>query len=746
METEKIINTMGINNCGGKCIIRVHMRDGKIHHLSTETAAEAGEFVPLTACARGLQYHKTFLGEDRLLYPMRRVGARGEGRFERITWQEAVEEIAYQWKRIRDKYGPASRYVPYATGVSGLLSGREFAKRLLALDGGYLGYYNSYSSACIGPVTEMMYGTRLSGNPPESWLCSKLILLWAHNPLETKFDAPTMYYLRKAKEKGIPIVSIDPRMTATAKALDARWIPIRPATDAALLDAMAYVIIKEGLEERDFLDRCCLGFDGAHLPEGVPETESVEAYLLGQADGTPKTPEWAEKITGIPADTIRQLAIEYATAKPAVLLQGYGAQRHAYGEQSARGGILLACMTGNVGVWGGWACGDADCTLHPWPRFPSVANPCPLQIPSFLWTDAVLRGPELTALDGVRGGERLETGIKMILNIAGNCLINQHGDINRSAEILRDTDRCEFIVVSDLFMTASAKFADLLLPGVSMFECNNLSLPWKYGEFVGYSNQCIAPLGESRQEYDWMSEVAGKLGLQEAFTEGLTWDGWLRRQYEALREREKELPDYETLKEAGIYRYRNNPRHVAFEAQRKDPEGHPFATGSGKVELFMPAVYGGRFADPVPAIPRYVPPQEGWQDPLRRQYPLQMVGWHTLRRCHSVHDNNPALHKLDPQRLWMHPADAAERGIKDGDMVLVFNGRGRIRIPAHVTEEIMPGVIALSQGAWYKPDGEGTDEGGCINTLTSLRTSPLTHGNTQHTILAQVEVAGPAAK
>lgn len=144
MSEEKVIQTTGLNNCGGRCLIRAHVCDGKIVKLTTETAAEAGENVPLCACAKGLNYHKTFLGDDRLLYPMKRAGERGEGRFQQISWEEAVDTIAREWARIRDTYGPASRYVTYATGMSGVLSAPVMAKRLLALDGGYLERYNSY--------------------------------------------------------------------------------------------------------------------------------------------------------------------------------------------------------------------------------------------------------------------------------------------------------------------------------------------------------------------------------------------------------------------------------------------------------------------------------------------------------------------------------------------------------------------------------------------------------------------------
>lgn len=742
----KVIHTTGRNNCGGRCVIHAHVRDGKIEKLTTD-GEDAGCGVPLTACVRGMNYHKTFLGEDRLRWPMKRVGRRGEGKFQRITWQEAVDTIADQWVRIRDTYGPGSRYVNYATGISALLRGTTFAKRLLSLDGGYLDYYNSYSTACIRQATSLMYGTNKTGNSLEDWLNTNLIILWGHNPAETKFDT-TMYYLKKAKEKGIPIVVVDPRKNDTVLMLGAQWIPIRPATDSAMMDAMAYVIIKEGLLDQDFLDRCCLGFDKNHMPSGVDPTECYMSYVTGEKDGIPKTPEWAQDITGVKAEEIRSLALRYATAKPAALIQGYGAQRHACGEQSARGGILLACMTGNVGISGGWASGTADNNRHKNPSFPQVPNPYAMKIPIFLWTEAILRGHEMTGLDGVVMSDgsgdaktRLTSDIKMILNLAGNCLINQHSDINRTAEILRDISKCEFIVCSDLFMTASAKFADILLPGVSMFECENITMPWQYGDFLGFNNQVIEPLYEGRFEYEWLSEVADRLGIGQEFTEGMTAGEWLESIYNDLRREEPELPDYETFKKAGIYRYQNNPAVIAFEEERKDPDKHPFPTESGKIEIFSPKVWRTEYKDFVPAIPRYVKPPEGPQDELAKRYPLQLIGWHTKRRCHSIHDNNQAMHKLDPQRLWIHEKDAQVRGLKDGDMVLVWNDRGRLRVPVKVTDRIMEGVTALSQGAWYRPDEQGTDTAGSINVLTSLRPTPYAKGNPQHTNLVEVKKA-----
>lgn len=345
---------------------------------------------------------------------------------------------------------------------------------------------------------------------------------------------------------------------------------------------------------------------------------------------------------------------------------------------------------------------------------------------------------EMTELDGIKGMQKLDADIKMILNLGGNCLVNQHGDINRTKQILSDPAKVEFIVCSDLFLTSSAMFADILLPGVSMFESENMTVPWKYGNFIGYNNWVVEPLYEGRFEYGWLCEVADKLGLGEAFSEGRTAAGWLEKLYNDLRNEEPELPDFEVFKAAGIYRYQNNPTVVGFAAQRNDPKSNPFPTPSGKVEIFSEAVYRTHFQEFFPAIPRYVQPPEGTDDPLSGKYPLQLIGWHTKRRCHSIHDNNDALRRVDPQQLWMHPQDAAARNIRNGETVLVHNDRGAMRIPVKITEDLMPGVVALSEGAWYRPDENGIDQNGSINVLTSLRPTPYARGNAQHTNLVEV--------
>lgn len=749
MSETKIIPTTGRNNCGGRCIIYAHVRDGIIEKLSTETTGTPEHPVPLCACARGLNYHKTFLGEDRLRWPMKRTGERGEGKFSRISWKEALDILTSEYIRIRDTYGPGSRYVNDGCGISAVMRGDRIMRRLLALDGGYLGSYNSYSSACIRNATDITYGTSETGTHPSDWLNSQLIILWGHNPAETRFDSSSMFYLKKAKAAGIPVIVIDPRKNDTVLALDAQWIPIRPATDSALADAMAYVIVKEGLQDQGFLDTCCLGFDAAHMPEGVDPSLNCLSYLMGENDGIPKTPEWGETITGIPADTIRELAIRYATTKPAAIIQGYGAQRNAYGEQSARGVILLTCLTGNVGISGGSAAGSGDCSTHKLPKFPVPDNPYNRELPVFLWTDAIDHGKEMNEYDGIRTCDQgifddpkdiaLDSNIKMIFNLASNTLINQHGDINRTAKLLKDTSKCEFIVCSDLFMTASAKFADLLLPGISMFEEENITKPWKFTEFLGFNNKAIEPLYECKTEYEWIRELAKGIGLEEEFTEGRDYSQWMSYIYEDLRTSEPELPEYDEFREKGIYKFEEGHYPISFEKEVKDPKHYPFPTPSGKIELFSTKLWKNPMKDFMPPIPRYVAPPEGPQDPLTKRFPLQLSGWHSKCRTHTVHDNNLNLRKLDPQKLWIHPEDAAARSINDGDMVLVYNDRGQVKIPAKITDRVAKGVTTLSQGTWYTPDENGVDTRGSINVLTSQRPTPFARGNGQHTNLVEVQ-------
>jgi anaerobic dimethyl sulfoxide reductase subunit A len=518
------------------------------------------------------------------------------------------------------------------------------------------------------------------------------------------------------------------------------WIGIKPSTDGALADAMAYVIWSEGLHDRHFMDTYCVGFDEMHMPWGVPKDMSYEAYLFGHLDGVAKTPEWAAPITGVPADTITRLAREYATAKPACLLPGLGVQRIGNGEQTVRSLALLTCLTGNVGKRGGGAAGVGDVRETAWPALPLLTNPIKAKIPSFLWTRAIEHGVEMNkADDGLEGVERLDSNIKMIVNMAGNTLINQHSDINNTIRILKDTDKCEFILCSDVFMTPSARFADILLPAPSFFEDENIVAPWVFGSYLLYNNKVTGPLFECRFEYDFIRQVAANLGLLEQWQGGNErHTGWLAQLYGELREREPELPGFSEFKRLGGYRPKNKKPYIAYEDRIRGVESAPFDTPSGKIEIFSKALYDLGKPNEIPAIPRYTPCPEGPEDGLRERFPLQLIGYHSKNRCHSIHDKNEWLGETDPQRVWVNPTDAAKRGITDGAIVEVYNNRGRTRLPAYVTKRVIAGVVAISQGAWYAPDEDGTDTAGSLNVLTSTKPTPLAKGNPQHTNLVEV--------
>jgi anaerobic dimethyl sulfoxide reductase subunit A len=740
----EVIYTAGRNNCGGKCSISATVKAGCV--LGLDTGCQIGA-PQLRACVRGRGYRKTYLTGQRLRYPMKRIGERGEGRFKRISWEEAAETIASEWRRIKRAYGPESRYVNYGIGVSATIRPDLLTRRLLNLDGGHLSYYGSYSFACTQFVTPYIYGDKFSGNSLEDILNTKLLILWGHNPAETIFGSQLTYFITQLKAKGVRIIVIDPRQSDTVVTLADEWIGIKPSTDAALADAMAHVIWSEDLQDQTFMNEYCIGFDEEHMPEGIPKNQSYRTYIFGKLDGIPKNPEWAESITGIKADTIKKLAREYASVKPACLLPGLGNQRIGNGEQTVRGMAMLACLTGNVGISGGGAAGAGFVREEAWPEFPVGENPYPGAISCFLWTKAMEDAMNMTQEeDGIQGVKSLGSNIKLMFNLAGNTLVNQHSDINNSIRILKDKAKCELIVCSDVFMTPSAKFADILLPAPSFLEEDNIAPPWRAGHYLLCNNKVIEPIFGCRTEYDWLSDVAKRLGLWEQWSEGrIQHTHWLEYLYNKLRKDKPELPEYAVFKQRGGHTYENAAPYIAYKEQIHKPEHIKFSTPSGRIEIFSKQLFDMNKHEEIPAIPRYVPCPEGPEDPAIHKYPLQLIGWHTKRRCHSIHDNNSWLEEVEPQRVWIHPDDAAKRGIMDLSVVSVFNDRGRIRLPAKITERVIKGVVAIPQGAWYTPNSAGIDHRGSINVLTSTRPTPLAKGNPQHTNLVEVEMGSAEA-
>ncbi len=510
-------------NCGSRCALRLHVRDDEVYWVETDNTGEDvyGNH-QVRACLRGRSIRRRINHPDRLNYPMKRVGKRGEGKFERITWEEALDTIAASLKSVVEKYGNEAVYINYSSGIVGgnITRSSPYASlvaRLMNCYGGFLSHYGTYSTAQIACAMPYTYGSN-DGNSTSDIENTKLVVMFGNNPAETRMSGGGItYYLEQARERSnARMIVIDPRYTDTAAGREDEWIPIRPGTDAALVAGIAWVLINENLVDQPFLDKYCVGYDEKTLPEGAPVNGHYKAYILGQGDDeTAKTPEWASRITGISADRIIKLAREIGSAKPAYICQGWGPQRQANGEQTSRAIAMLPILTGNVGINGGNSGARESTYTITIERMPLPENPVKTQISCFSWTDAIVRGPEMTALrDGVRGKDKLDVPIKFIWNYAGNTIINQHSDINKTHDILQDESKCETIVVIDNFMTSSAKYADIVLPDLMTVEQEDI-IPNDYAGNMGYLiflQPVTAPKFERKPIYWIMSEVAKRLG------------------------------------------------------------------------------------------------------------------------------------------------------------------------------------------------------------------------------------------
>ncbi|ELY2620535.1 dimethylsulfoxide reductase subunit A [Cronobacter malonaticus] len=756
---ERVVWSACTVNCGSRCPLRMHVVNGEIRYVETDNTSgdDYDGQHQVRACLRGRSMRRRVYNPDRLKYPMKRVGKRGEGKFVRISWDEALDTIAQGMKRIISDYGNEAIYLNYGTGtLGGTMTrswppGKTLIARLMNCCGGYLNHYGDYSSAQIAAGLNYTYGGWADGNSPSDIENSKLVVLFGNNPGETRMSGGGVtYYLEQARAKSqARMIVIDPRYTDTAAGREDEWIPIRPGTDAALASAIAWVLIAENYVDQPFLDNYCVGYDEKTLPPGAPVNGHYKAYILGDGpDGTAKTPAWAAPITGIPEARIIKLAREIGEAKPAFIAQGWGPQRHSNGELACRAIAMLPILTGNVGIHGGNSGAREGSFSLPFERMPTLQNPVETSISMFTWTDAIERGPSMTATaDGVRGKEKLDVPIKMIWNYAGNCLINQHSQINRTHEILQDDKKCELIVVIDCHMTASARYADILLPDCTASEQMDFALDASCGNmaYVIFADQALAPRFECRTIYDITSALAARMGVGDTFTEGRTQEGWLRHLYAQSQRAIPELPDFDTFRKQGIFKFRDpQGHHVAYQAFRENPTANPLDTPSGKIEIYSSALadiaanWQLPEGDVIHPLPVYSPGFEQVSDPLRAQYPLQLTGFHYKSRTHSTYGNVDVLQAACRQQIWINPQDAQARGINDGDLVRVWNARGEARIEAKVTPRIMPGVVALGEGAWYQPDAEGVDHAGSINVLTTQRPSPLAKGNPSHSNLVQL--------
>jgi len=719
---EEIVPSTCGHNCGGRCVVNAHVQDGRIVRISTDPRKWTPEMPPLTACVRGFGALERVYHPERLLHPLRRTGSRGADQWERITWADALDEVARQMRRVRDTYGTAAILDASRSGNTSLLHNRVALQRLLHLFGGCTELWSNLSAEAEVFAVRHTYGAKAdyksSGRKCIDYANSRLIVMWGWSPGDGHFGTSTFEYLKWARKNGTRIVCVDPRVTHTSLQLADEHVLIRPSTDTAMLIAMAYVVVTDGLHDTEFCDRLVLGLDEAHLPPGAPPGSSWRSYLLGLSDGVRKTPEWAEPITGVPAATIRRLAMEFATVKPAAMHCGYAPGRTLYGKQFHRAAYSLAAITGNVGISGGNSGLSGGSKPRIGGRFTSGRNPAGARVSSPLLADLLARGKA--------GGYPAD--IKMIYSAFGD-LVNQCGNVNKTVAAL---EQVEFVVVQDHFVTPTARYADLLLPATTFWERNDMHVPRSgAGHYALFMRQAIEPVGECRNDLDICADLAQRLGI-EGYNDK-TEEVWLREFCAGT-----EIDDFEAFREQGLARLPAPDDAVAFAREVQDPQQHPFSTPSGKIEVYStsiaanPDMYG---LGAIAVVPTYIHPYD--DDP---RHPLLMVTPKSRARTHSIHDNQEILARADRQDVWLHPDDAAARGIADGAKVRVFNERGATILPVRVTDRIVRGVVCIKEGAWFTPDAEGRDTRGCANVLTADRSAP-SGASTYNTCEVEVEPA-----
>ena len=759
------VSTSCAHNCGSRHMLVAHKKGDVIVRLSTDDGRyqldghygkDTFEEPQLRACLRGRSYRSRIYSQERLLYPMIRVGKRGEGKFKRVSWDEALDFVAKKMVDIKQKYGPTALLDQSYAGASyGVLHKSDQIEGLL---GRFLGMFgcrtNSWSVPSYQATTfssNMTFGTIHDGNEDDAYAHTKLLIMWGWNPAYTFHGGNTFYYMRMAKQKGCKFVLVDPQYTDSASTYDAWWIPIKPNTDAAMMAGMAHYIFSNNLQDQTFINKFVQGMDPGTMPEWAKDQESFRDYIMGTRDKIPKTPEWASAICGVSAEDIKKLANMYATTKPAALKASWAPGRASYGEQYNRMAAALQALTGNIGMLGGCAEGVGK-SWHP----ESVAYPYDensnlwwASIKSDRWAHCVLNYPNVKREEvGLWPNDdpKIDGVIPNIKGIfwQGSDWFNQLTNINKEIKAI---EKMELVVCSDSTITPSGIWADVLLPVATHFERHDVALPWYKGHYYIHRPKTIAPMGESKTDLQIYTELAYRLEQldptlkdfgkrynpradrsyfdnPDAVDEAYLKAWW----YDKVQPHQGVTMSWDDFKKFGTYKFIFKEPHVAFREQID--QGVPFETPSGKIEIFSTTLANVKdwtrtqWGYPIPAIPKWIEPFESLNHKKAKEFPFHMVTPHPRWRTHSIFNNIPWLRETYQQELTMNAADAQKLGIKTGDIVEVWNDRGCCVVPTYVTQRCMPGVVVLHEGAWMDIDKKGIDRSGNPDFLTLDEPSP----------------------
>lgn len=770
--------------CGYKCHNKAYVVDGVIVRQGSDNSVEDTPNTPQNrCCCKGWSTRRIITAAERLKYPMKRKSwqpggkdfhpeLRGVDEWERISWDEAIDYIVSELSRITDTYGPESLL---NTGVMELRTFNFGAAATCSMFGGARAFTGVTSQGGLPVVWEAMRGYWGKGwKEAQDYVAmrnSKLIVMWGLNPAWTGGGGSNVWnFLNAKKAQGCKIIFVDPYYNPTMQAIGDQWIPCRPGTDGALLEALAYEMITNDLQDQEFLDKYTVGFDADHMPADAATDENFKDHILGVYDGIPKTPEWASKICGASAETIREFAREIATTKPMAWKASGAPARTSYGNRFAQLFLTVGLMTGNVGKLGGEiaAAGGAQghfgskgsyyvlyghsgygqprTTLYtPWPANKEEAEAfvfdpnTPYPVAHAETFQSVVNGEY--HVPGKNGGIA-KCDIRCIYRDAAWNQADQGSD-GYWAERAYRKDTVEFVVVHDLFLTRDAQYADIVIPIASTLEAEIAAGDREsVTDFSVVGTQVVAPYFETKYDIEVYQMIADKLGLSEEEYPRITVkqaefnkmvgatvvadDGETREPFLTITqedidnlgvvgEPQEGRVNFQEFLKTGIYHVPrsddDNLMNICDKPFIDDPEANPLATTSGKYEIYcqkLKDTYDWCLFNDIDAIPKYKASQEGYEQISENpEYKYQMVSIHYIGQAHTVYSNVKQLKEVYPNNLLMSTYDAQKDGFTNGEWVLIEGTTGAKAVRrVAVIPNLMPGVVLLGQGNWREINQE----------------------------------------
>ncbi len=677
---------------------------------------------------------------------------RGGDSFVPASWETALKLAADELARVKTEHGNEAIYGgSYGWASAGRLHhGPSVLKRFLGLHGGYVDKRGNHSFGAALGIMPYVLGrsdiTQLLASWPEVAASTQLMVMFGGAALKNTqidpggaviHDNPDWH--RNVAGGGLRFINISPSRIDMPAGPHTEWVPIRPHTDTALMLGIAHTLASEGLHNIGFLARYCEGY------------ERFERYLLGRTGGIPRSADWAAGITGIPSEQIQALARKMAASRTMINLS-WSVQRADHGEQPVWMLVTLAAMLGQIGLPGGGFSIGFGATNGmmaprvagmPRPTLPIGPNAVKTYVPVGRVTDMLLHpGQQIDCF----GQAITFPDIKLIYSIGGNPF-HHNTNLNR---FLRAWQTPDTVIVHEPWWNPAAKHADIVFPATTTMERNDI-LAHENSPYWLAMRQVIEPVGSARNDFDILADLADSLGFRSLYTEERDEFGWLRHMYATAADKARNSgfspPDFEDFWVAGRHVFpQPDAGVILLEAFRNDPNRHPLATRSGKIELYSSTIEQFGYDD-CPPHPCWLEPEEWLGAAQAARFPLHLLSNQPATRLHSQLDpaQSSRMSKVaSRESISIHPSDAAARGIKSGDIVRIFNERGAFLAGAAIADHLLPGVLQIATGAWYDPlqgGQSGTlDKHGNPNVVTLDKgTSRLAQGSIAQTALVEIE-------